>query len=257
MPFTFCHPIAILPLRKSGLPFSALVIGSMAPDFLYFLKLRTGLFYGHTPEGIFTFSLPAGLIVFFIFHFSLRHLLAEFFPMNHRLKLAPYCLPFRIPKLGQLLLIMLAIVIGATTHSLWDAFTHEDAYFVRLFPILDATVLITFAGDLRVYKVLQYSGHIFGLPILYFFYRQWITSLPMPENLPGNSEVLPRPRWKLLAGILMVAGLLALAYGFYDQYPVHDLESSLKLFSAILVAGISFTFVGLTVASLIRQKIDD
>jgi len=33
MPFTFAHPAAAVPLAQFRLPLSALVVGSMAPDF--------------------------------------------------------------------------------------------------------------------------------------------------------------------------------------------------------------------------------
>ena len=40
MPLTIAHPAAVLPFRHSRLPISALVIGSLAPDFEYFLHLH-------------------------------------------------------------------------------------------------------------------------------------------------------------------------------------------------------------------------
>src|SRR5215467_12574272 len=39
VPFTFSHPAAVLPLARRGLVFSALVVGSMAPDFPYFVQM--------------------------------------------------------------------------------------------------------------------------------------------------------------------------------------------------------------------------
>ena len=41
MPFTGSHPAAVLPFLRSGLPPSALVIGSMAPDFPYYFQIAT------------------------------------------------------------------------------------------------------------------------------------------------------------------------------------------------------------------------
>ena len=39
MPFTISHAAAVLPLKKSPLPLAALMIGSMSPDFSYFLPM--------------------------------------------------------------------------------------------------------------------------------------------------------------------------------------------------------------------------
>ena len=38
MPFTVSHAAAVLPLQRLGLPLTALMIGSMAPDFGYFFS---------------------------------------------------------------------------------------------------------------------------------------------------------------------------------------------------------------------------
>jgi len=45
MPFTLCHPALVMPLHRCArrwTSLSALVIGSMAPDFVYFLPLGVG-----------------------------------------------------------------------------------------------------------------------------------------------------------------------------------------------------------------------
>lgn len=51
MPFTFAHPAAVLPLgvkKTKYIDFTALVIGSMAPDFEYFIHFKPYQEYGHT-----------------------------------------------------------------------------------------------------------------------------------------------------------------------------------------------------------------
>ena len=55
MPFTLCHPAIVLPLyryaaRITSLP--GLVIGSMSPDFVYFLSLGISRSFTHTPMGV-------------------------------------------------------------------------------------------------------------------------------------------------------------------------------------------------------------
>ncbi|WP_053178170.1 DUF4184 family protein [Peribacillus loiseleuriae] len=60
MPLTFAHPAAILPfLRKSKyINFSAMVLGSMAPDFEYFLSGQPIGEISHTFIGFVAFNLP-------------------------------------------------------------------------------------------------------------------------------------------------------------------------------------------------------
>ncbi|HET7456508.1 MAG TPA: DUF4184 family protein, partial [Gemmatimonadaceae bacterium] len=67
MPFTLSHPAAagaLHPLvRRGWLPLSALVVGTMAPDFEYLIHLRPLALWGHSAVGLFAFCLPAGLAV--------------------------------------------------------------------------------------------------------------------------------------------------------------------------------------------------
>ncbi|MEI5672079.1 MULTISPECIES: DUF4184 family protein [unclassified Nocardioides] len=42
MPFTLVHPAAVLPLVRTPLVPSALVLGSVAPDLPYFVSSRCG-----------------------------------------------------------------------------------------------------------------------------------------------------------------------------------------------------------------------
>jgi hypothetical protein len=60
LPLTLAHPAAVLPFRR-WFVFSGLVIGSLAPDFEYFLYVPDSLRIGHTLPGVFLFCLPVGL----------------------------------------------------------------------------------------------------------------------------------------------------------------------------------------------------
>ena len=66
MPFTPAHSAAVVPLYFTfckHLVFSALIIGSMSPDFEYILRLTPTSRIGHTFHGLFLFCLPVGLIL--------------------------------------------------------------------------------------------------------------------------------------------------------------------------------------------------
>lgn len=66
MPFTAAHPALIVPLRRLGLPASALAIGSMAPDFSRYLPFRVD--ETHSTAGLFTADLAVGLALWFAWH---------------------------------------------------------------------------------------------------------------------------------------------------------------------------------------------
>lgn len=53
MPFTLAHPAVVLPLRHRLLHQEALIIGSMSPDFLYFLYGQASQSFGHRFDGFF------------------------------------------------------------------------------------------------------------------------------------------------------------------------------------------------------------
>ena len=72
MPFTLAHPAAALPFRKTRLVFSAVIVGSMAPDFEYFLRLAPQGRYFHSLPGLFLCTLPVAFAVLWLFHRSAK-----------------------------------------------------------------------------------------------------------------------------------------------------------------------------------------
>src|ERR1700693_6652351 len=85
MPFTLSHAAAVLPLRRLNLVWSAFVIGSFAPDFEYFLRLSPESRYGHGFPGVFVFTLPTALVIFWTFHVVAKRPVVELLPTGiHR-----------------------------------------------------------------------------------------------------------------------------------------------------------------------------
>src|SRR5690625_7567658 len=71
MPFTFSHPAIVLPLTflpRQWFSLTGLVIGSLTPDFEYFLRMRIKSNYSHTIDGLVWFDVPLGRSLPFIFH---------------------------------------------------------------------------------------------------------------------------------------------------------------------------------------------
>jgi len=70
VPFTFSHPAAIVPLNyvaKEWLSLSALVLGSIVPDFEYFIRMKVLSIYSHTWVGLFWYDLPLALIILLVY----------------------------------------------------------------------------------------------------------------------------------------------------------------------------------------------
>ena len=90
MPFTFSHPAIVLPLKflpKRWFSLTALVIGSLTPDFEYFIRMKVQSDFSHTFLGIFWFYLPLGILLAFIFHNTVRNSLFDNIPMSLKSRL--------------------------------------------------------------------------------------------------------------------------------------------------------------------------
>ncbi len=202
MPFTLAHPAAVVPLRRFELPLSALVIGSMAPDFPYFLHSATDHHYAHSWAGLFFFCLPAGWLVLWLWHRVLKLPLLSLLPAAHRERWSAVSGDFRFGPLRQSLRISAALLVGACTHLVWDSFTHANGWTVRHWPLLRVPLVEHSGSTLFVFKALQHGSTIVGLGLLIFWYRQWLREAPAQ-----NPEIAAKSRW--LLWMSFAAGLMA------------------------------------------------
>lgn len=140
MPFTFSHPAIILPLmtvHKNRLSATALVIGSMAPDFEYFMRMEMHREHSHSLTGLFFFELPVTLVCCILYHAFVRNSLIKALPKPISDRFAPFIGLdwFNWAKKYWYVLIYSAL-IGAFSHLLWDSFTHSTGFFARRIPFL-------------------------------------------------------------------------------------------------------------------------
>lgn len=172
MPFTFAHPAAVLwctRWRGAESLLAALVVGSMSPDFEYFLRLRVNAAYGHSFPGIVLFCIPVGFAVYLLYQGFISGPLTQNLPVGFRARLAGVTGP--IPeRTGPMRLVAIAVALGfgALTHILWDGFTHSNGMIVSRIPL--------FAHEcwgIPVYKFLQHGSTLIGFTIIaYWFYRR-------------------------------------------------------------------------------------
>lgn len=174
MPFTFSHPAAAVPLARFRLPLSALVVGSMSPDFLYFLAFTTQPKFGHTVPGLFLFCLPAGLAVLWLYHRVLKRPALDMLPAGLRARLAPASGAFSFRPHRRLAAIAAAILVGAVTHIVWDGFTSPDAFGVRLFPALAEPALVIDQWVIHGNRVVQHISTLVGGLLLAFWVGRYI-----------------------------------------------------------------------------------
>lgn len=168
MPFTLSHPAIILPLLKSKyrLSATALIVGSLVPDFEFFLQMREVENIGHHWNGVLLFDLPLGLLCCFLFHNFLKNIFINNLPDFYRCKLMA-CMNFNWNKymLENKWMLILSLFIGISSHIFLDSFTHHDGLFVTMFPILNQTIGL-WDINLPIFFLLQIVLSIVGILIV-------------------------------------------------------------------------------------------
>jgi hypothetical protein len=217
VPFTVSHAAAVLPLQVLGkhkLPLTALMIGSMAPDFGYFYSYEASRALTHSLPGLFIFSWPAGLAVWLFYVAILEKATITLLPDRWHTRFAHTdALTWDLIARASL-----AIILGAVTHLLWDSFTHRGTFVTDAFPaLLGPTPGFSW---LPIYHLLHGLSSLVGLVILAVWarslHRQPAKSLIRPYKIRERARV--GALWVLLAATVLAGVLdwLPYAHGRYD-----------------------------------------
>lgn len=204
MPFTGSHPAAVLPLLRLGVPVSALVIGSLAPDLPYYLPIPYSAAQTHTLSGVFGVDLVIGLVAFLVWHLLLVQPMVWIAPAAVQRRIPTSLrggLGTRLTTPGDLGRVAVGLSIGALTHVVWDSFTHAGMWGQRNVPWLSETILA-----FPLYRWLQLVSSVAGLAAIGWFAARWWRTSPA-EN-PAD-PVSPPVRWGLAAVLLGWAGAAA------------------------------------------------
>lgn len=178
---TLAHPAAVLPLRGLGLPMSAMVIGSMAPDLPVFSQSWEVYHFTHSLLGIVTVDLALALVLLGLWDRWGRDALVDTSPARVRDRLPAQ---HRIGR-SAWVLAPLAAVLGSITHVVWDAFTHEGRWGVQAVPWLQEM-----QGPLSGEQWAQYGSGVLGLLVvglaLFAVVRRPLAApAPRPRRLPS------------------------------------------------------------------------
>ena len=221
MPFTLSHPAATLlvaPLLGRFAVPSALAVGAMAPDFPYYLGAVLPRMLTHTLSSVLWFSLPAGFLAYLLFERVLRAPLVHLLPRALRLRIEP-----RV-ALAPLLAVVISILVGATTHVVWDAFTHGSAAAVRELPMLQTAVVDFRRSPLFSYNMLQLASSLLGAAMLLVYGAAWVKRTPVraaeqPEPLDARGRMLAR------SGLVAFSGLTGVAVTLISAPPLGEVAS--------------------------------
>jgi hypothetical protein len=200
MPFTPAHPALVLPfLRGRLLAATALVIGSMVPDFEYFLRMSTKGKYGHTLFGILYFDIPLVIILSILFHVVVKRNLINNLPFFFQQRFSAlrefdFLNSFRKSWFAFLFFAAL----GSFLHIFWDAFTHLNGFFVQQFPYLQHTIIPYKGARYPLFYFLQHASSVMGLTLISIYI------VKMKEE-PDVKYVSPSPfYWLILFTVMSV-----------------------------------------------------
>ncbi|MFC7681206.1 DUF4184 family protein [Paenibacillus sp. GCM10028914] len=214
MPLTFAHPAAVLPFsRKSKyVHFSALVLGSMSPDFEYFLRGQPLGEIGHTFRGFLYFNLPLVIVIYFIYHTFIHRTLVNHLPVVLQDSNS------RRPNYSGVLSVIVffySALIGMLTHIVWDSFTHKNGFMVTELPILAHTFNIS-SYDIPIYKLLQHGSTLLGLCIIliYVYVR---ASLSREHNM---MKVSPKQKVYFWSSLFVLAAFILVLWYFIDYVSI-------------------------------------
>ena len=241
MPFTPAHVSIVLPLlriRPQLISATALVIGSIAPDFEYFLKMSVSAEHGHTLLGIFYFDIPITIVSAFLFHGLVKRNLIANLPVFFQYRFQEVVsLDFKQYFKSHYWVVMISAGVGSFSHIVWDAFTHNNGFFVQRISLYKQ-VSIPFDGvRYPLFYALQHLSTIVGLTILILY----IWFMKERKNIPVN-----RPSFSYWAIILLTScSVIFLRFGFNMQ--------SLNL-GDFVVSSISAILVAVFIGGLVKFK---
>ncbi len=166
MPWTFAHPAAILPLRSlcpRWLSLPALIVGSLAPDLSYYVGMHARWSaFCHTALGVVTVCLPVSLLLFALLQRFARPL-TVLLPVPHREIAREQLHPLARAAWQGLVVVVASILLGATSHVVWDAFTHAGRWGASLLPLLDRPLFVALDREFQLFNLLQHLSTAVGV----------------------------------------------------------------------------------------------
>jgi hypothetical protein len=249
------HVAAVLPayraLSRAHL-FTAAVVGSMVPDLGLLLPVLPSRLETHSLPGLFTFCVPVGLAVYWLTLTLIKPAILAIVPDGAYARLLAADATAPPPSLRGWLYVVLAILAGAAVHVLWDAFTHENAPGVRMFPVLDEFGPEIGGHSLQLYHWLQYGSSVLGLVAVIVALLLWLAHAPHPPQRPRRRLGLPeRLCW---FGIYFLLPLLAVAAAvWYIRTKPRTPVPLGRVLEFVAIAGMRVSCVTLVLVSLLLR----
>ncbi len=249
MPFTFAHPAAVFPVYRAlqrHAVLSALIIGSMVPDFQYFLPFDVDRGESHSLAGIAWFCLPVGMALYLVFHLLLKLPIVALLPPALVARIVPA--PGKAPLLPRAsgLAIAASLLIGILTHLAWDAFTHYSWLTAFILPSLSSYLFSVGEYHVYPYKILQHASTAAGSVFVWLWARHQLSAAPdcsvtTPATLSGRQR---HAAIGILLALPPVLGLWLALQSYTASYGLMGVKDFVR--EAVIIAISSFGVLLLT-----------
>jgi len=240
MPLTVSHIAAVLPFQRvKYFSFTGLIIGSMAPDFEYILRMTLYGHYGHTWPGLLFFDLPVSIAIYLLYQSVIRAVLINHLPGMLYARLHNFV---DVDWKGYLkaypLCFLFSVFIGILTHFLWDGLTHGRNYDLanHLTFLLIRIPIGRYA--IPVHSIFQGISSIVGLAILWWYLWQ----MPAQTEITTDPEKVKRYWWRILILTVFIF-CVRLFVGIPNE----------KLIGQLIVIGMSAVGLSITIISFIYK----
>lgn len=229
MPFTFSHPAIILPLKylpKNWFSLTGLVVGSVTPDFEYFIRMKVQSNYSHTLYGIFWFDLPLAILLSFLFHNTVRNALFFNSPDIFKSRVLIFTsFNWNNYFKENWIIVVISLLIGIASHLLWDGFSHNHGYFVEHISTLKNSINLL-GNEIPIWKITQHLSTLIGAIVI------TISFFKFSENKIQYS-VINKKYWIIIS----ITTFLILILRFLADLKHATLGNSIvSLISAFLIA---------------------
>lgn len=223
------------------------MIGSMSPDFSYFLPTGLARASTHDMQGILIFCWPVGLALWLLYVHLLERPTIELLPAAWRDRVTP---SDRSLSFKALALASLAVILGAVTHVVWDAFTHTNTFITNTFPVLRTELFEHHGRAVRVFFMLQILSSIGGL------FALWLWALNLRHREPRIRAADPpasflTDRERILAALAIVVAAGASALLAYANNSDAGLRTR---FFELLIGGMTGWFLAWCVVAVLITR---
>jgi len=231
---------------------SALVMGSVAPDFPNLLFLRPDKSMSHSLPGMFLIDLPLAVVALWLFHTLLKKPMLTFLPDGFRRRLSTSVTSFSFWPWKRLWLILVSILVGIATHLGWDAFTHDTSWIYENWTFLRGSVELPVTGQMPIYKLLEFGSSVFGLAVLAVWIWNWYRTTE-PSDSPAAPHVDGARRRIFVAGLTAFAVLGGALRVYHSQGVRWAIRPVVNFTADFLMATIALFLFGLLVSAVVER----